>query len=346
MRFEGFPNVIGLELTLACNLRCKHCASSAGDPRENELSLDELLSICDQMPDLLVQEVDITGGEPLLRKDWFAVARHLKVLDIPTRMVSNGILLKDNIGRLLDAGVATVGVSIDGLEKTHDFIRGKSGLFRIITDGVEQAAAAGVPMAAITAVNDINVGELSELHAFLKNIGIRHWQVQPIFSRGRAEESELNLLDDTYMQLGNFAYKHCHASDNTDISIMPADGVGYYTDLDTRERPWQGCSAGLATCGITADGKIKGCLSMPDHMIEGDLRERNLWEIWFDQEAFSYNRMFTVMDLGDNCRECVHGETCKGGCSVMSLTATGQFHNNPFCFHKILERRKQEAAGN
>src|SRR5689334_17492757 len=57
MGFEGFPLIVGWELTLACNLRCRHCASSAGLPRDNELTIEESLAICDQFPPLLVQEV-------------------------------------------------------------------------------------------------------------------------------------------------------------------------------------------------------------------------------------------------------------------------------------------------
>jgi len=127
MGFEGFPIVVGWELTLSCNLRCGHCASSAGLPRKEELSLAEALELCDQFPLLLVQEVDFTGGEPLLRTDWMEIAAHLRELQIPVRMVTNGLLLKENVPLLKESGIATVGVSLDGLENTHDFIRRRQG---------------------------------------------------------------------------------------------------------------------------------------------------------------------------------------------------------------------------
>lgn len=336
MEFEGFPIVIGFELTLACNLHCKHCASSAGHPRLNELGLDEILKICDQFPDLLVQEVDFTGGEPLVRKDWHKIATHLRKLNIPVRIVSNGVLLKKNISRLVDTGISTVGISFDGLEATHDFIREKKGLFKQIVSGVEAALAAGIPIAVITAVNNYNVGELTELYATLQRLGVRHWQVQPIFSRGRAREEHLNLSEPSFLRLGEFIHSNITSCDVAGINMVPADGVGYYTGLDTRETPWQGCGAGISTCGITADGKVKGCLSLPDHFIEGDLRERDLWDIWFDKASFAYTRCFSIEDLGENCANCEFGEQCRGGCSVMSYAATRQFHNDPYCFHRIL----------
>jgi len=337
MPFEEFPVVIGLEITLACNLHCMHCASSAGHPRQNELSTEEMLNLCDQFPDLLVQEVDFTGGEPLLRSDWFTVANHLRKLGIPVRIVSNGVLLKDNVSRLIDAGVETIGVSLDGLETTHDRLREKKGLFKQIIHGIEAALTAGLPVAVLTAVNDNNVGELPALSAFLQKIGIRHWQVQPIFSRGRARETSLNLSEGSFLELGRFVNSHITSCRAAGLNLMPADGIGYFTNMDTRDSAWQGCTAGVSTCGITADGKIKGCLSLPDHLVEGDLRERDLWSIWFDKNVFQYNRNFSLGDLGGNCTNCKFGAQCRGGCSVMSYAAGDKLHNDPFCFHRILQ---------
>ncbi len=108
MAFEGFPFVVGWELTLACNLRCRHCASTAGLARENELSLDECLALCDQFPALLVQEVDFTGGEPLLHPGWERIAARLRELGITTRMITNGIgLTPDTVRRMKQVNFET-----------------------------------------------------------------------------------------------------------------------------------------------------------------------------------------------------------------------------------------------
>jgi radical SAM protein with 4Fe4S-binding SPASM domain len=335
MPFDGFPLVIGLEMTLACNLRCRHCASSAGQPRENELSTEELLAICDQFPPLLVQEVDMTGGEPLLRSDWQKIASHLRDLNIPVRMVTNGILLKENIGRLIDAGVQTVGISIDGFEESHDQIRDHPGLFKTIISNVESALSAGLPVAVITSVTSKNSTELSNLSEFLFSLGIRHWQVQPLFPLGRAADHGLNISTNTFLELGLFIKNHASCSSMADLQMPVADGVGYYTDLDVRTRPWKGCGAGRASCGITASGKVKGCLSLPDQFIEGDLRTHDLWEIWFAENSFTYNRHFSLGDLGVNCAGCEKGSECMGGCTVMSYAATNKIHNDPFCFYSL-----------
>ena len=339
MTFEGFPFIVGWELTLACNLRCGHCASSAGLPRPNELTLDEALAICDQFPALLVQEVDFTGGEPLVHTFWPEIAVRLNQLNIPVRMVTNGVLLKESVPRLVEAGIATVAVSLDGMEATHDHIRRRPGLFKQIIAGVEAALEAGVPIAVITAVNNFNASDLPELLNFIQDLGIRHWQVQPTFPLGRAREGEeLGLSESCFLELGEFIRSHMTSCGEDGLRMQPADGVGYYTDLDVRDVPWRGCSAGTASCGITSDGKIKGCLSHPDHLIEGNLRKKDLWDIWFDEKSFTYNRHFSPEDLGEACAGCGFGEQCKGGCGVMSYAATERFHNDPYCFHSILAR--------
>jgi radical SAM protein with 4Fe4S-binding SPASM domain len=336
MAFEGFPLVVGWELTLACNLRCSHCASSAGTPRPDELTLDEALALCDQFPALLVREVDFTGGEPLLRQDWPQIAARLREFRIPMRVVTNGLLLEESAPQLKEAGIDTVGVSVDGLEPTHDHIRCRPGLFAKVRAGIEAAVSAGLPVAAITAVNAVNLGELPQLAALLTDLGIAFWQVQPTFPFGRAREGAgLHLTSDHYLQLGEFVAHHRRTCGPGGLDLNPADGLGYYSDLDTRDRQWTGCCAGRAACGITSDGKVKGCLSMPDECIEGDLRERDLWDIWFDPRSFAYNREFGPGDLGEFCSGCEKGEDCMGGCCAMSLAGTGRFHNAPYCFLRL-----------
>lgn len=338
--FEGFPFIVGWELTLACNLRCRHCGSSAALPRPDELTLEECLAVCEQFPELFVQEVNFTGGEPLLRTDWWKIAAHIGELGISTKILTNGLTLgPDTIARMKDVGIAGVGVSIDGLEATHDYIRGRAGLFRRLVAGIERAIEAGLPVSVITTVNALNIDELPALFAFLRSLGINAWQVQPIFPLGRGEtSSELQLSEQAYMGLGRFVKEWSPKAAETGFEMLPGDSFGYFTQLDTREPPWRGCSAGLTACGITSDGKIKGCLSMPDELVEGDLRQHDLWDIWFHPDSFAYNRKFCLDDLGPSCHSCDRAEECLGGCSAMSYGATGRLHNDPYCFNGIRRR--------
>jgi radical SAM protein with 4Fe4S-binding SPASM domain len=340
MGFEGFPLIVGWELTLACNLRCRHCASAAGLPRQDELSVAECLAICDQFPSLLVQEVDFTGGEPLLKPGWEKIAARLRELGIPVRMVSNGLgITPDVVLRMKEAGLAGVGVSLDGLGATHDRVRALDGMFGTVIAALERLAGAGLAPTVITAVNALSLPELPRLLDLLSGIGVRAWQLQPIFPWGRsALATELHLTADHYLQLGAFVAEWEAKARDKGVELRPADSCGYFTEL-SRGPEWQGCSAGIAAVGIMSDGNVKGCLSMPDELTEGNLRANDLWDIWFREDAFSCTRAFAAGRLGPNCAGCEYGEQCRGGCSSMSYTTTGQFHNDPYCFHGIRVRR-------
>jgi radical SAM protein with 4Fe4S-binding SPASM domain len=338
--FEGFPFIVGWELTLACNMRCRHCASAAGLPRPRELALDEALRVCDQFPDLAVQEVHFTGGEPLVRPDWWRIAQYVHGQQIATRMVSNGLLLTpDNVARIAEVGLTTVAVSLDGLEDTHDRIRACPGLFRRVMAGMERVAAAGIRVSAITAVNPLNLGSLAALQSLLESAGVDTWQLQPNLPHGRSlENRELHLSDEQFVELNRFFREAHDRSGNGHPKVVPADSLGYFTELQPEEPPWRGCAAGLASVGIRSDGRVTGCLSMPDEIVEGDLRERDLWDIWFDENAFPYSRRFSVERLGPACRDCDRAGQCKGGCSSMSYGCTGRFHNDPYCLYAIKRR--------
>lgn len=337
MPFEGFPLIVGWETTLACNLSCMHCGSTAGHPRSDELSLPESLSICDQFIDLLVCEVDFTGGEPLLWPHLFDVAHYLRKLKIKTKLITNGALLdSDIISQLKDAGITRVGISIDGIKETHNQIRTRAGLFEHIIKSLEQLAKSGIPVTVITTVNALNIDQLPDLYSLLRSLNVDIWQFQPIFPLGRARYSKMLSLSETeYLKLGDFYKTHKASDQQLNPVITPGDSFGYYTDLDKREPGWEGCSAGIDLCGITSDGHIKGCLSMPDELSEGDLRQRDLWNIWFDENSFSYNRKFNESKLGHNCTGCSHGINCRGGCTSMSYSCTGLIHNDPYCFSRL-----------
>lgn len=338
--FDGLPFVLAWELTLACNLRCRHCGSAAGLPRRDELTLDEALAISDQLPALLVQEVDFTGGEPLVRPDWPKIAARLTALGIRTQIITNGLALEPNtVAQMESVGIASVGFSLDGLEATHDYIRGYPGLFHRVLAGIEQVQKANMRAVVLTTVNALNLNELPSMLALLQSIGISHWQVQPIFPVGRAHgATELELKHQDYMRLGPFIQHWGPKAQEDGFKVELADSLGYFTEFDIRNDPWLGCPAGLVGCGITSDGKIKGCLSLPDDLVEGDLRQSDFWDIWFHPDAFAYNRRFSTADLGPSCCDCDKAELCKGGCSTMSYGSTGSFHNDPYCFHGIRRR--------
>jgi radical SAM protein with 4Fe4S-binding SPASM domain len=193
-------------------------------------------------------------------------------------------------------------------------------------------------------VNARAVRELPAVRPHLAQAGVTTWQLQPVFPWGRAQEAaDLCLHDESYMALGRFVESARDVKDG--VEIRAADSCGYFCGGMGVGDGWMGCSAGIATVGIMSDGRVKGCLSMPDDLVEGSLRQQDLWDIWFRPEAFAYSREFSVAQLGENCLDCEMGEVCRGGCTAMSYTTTGRFHNDPFCFKGIVRRSASGVLG-
>ena len=325
------------EFTLACNLSCSHCGSSAGRARLDELNTKEAFELCEMLAEVKCKEVCIMGGEPLLRDDFVPVARCVKQLGMRLSVVSNGTLLDRHAEALANTDPEVVGISLDGMKDTHEKIRGKD-TWGPTVDGIDRLRALGTQVTVITAVSKINFRDLPQMRELLVGKGV-NWQIQTAMPFGNFSR-ESTLDPEEFYATALFIAKERTRDKDRRIRVVGAHCYGYYSKV-LPGCSWDGCTAGRSTIGITSDGGIVGCLSMGnDRYIEGNVRERPFKDIWEDPRAFPYTRRFTIADLGDNCRGCKHGAKCRGGCSSVSLSLTGRLHNDPYCFHSIERSRK------
>lgn len=136
------------------------------------------------------------------------------------------------------------------------------------------------------------------------------------------------------------------------MPLVVADNIGYMSAHEPRLRSgaggaravWTGCAAGLGVVGITSDGRVRGCLSLPPALDEGSLRERALAHIWGDPAAFAYTRRFRVEQLAGACAGCALGAVCRGGCTAMSMAASGVPHRYPCCLRRLAHGAAPAAA--
>lgn len=132
------------ETTLRCNAFCKHCGSRAGENIniEEELTTDEIKNVLKSIADKYNTEsifLNITGGEPLVRKDLFEVMEYASKLGYKWGMVTNGILIDDNIiQKMKDTNLSNISISLDGLENTHDNFRGTKGSYSKIIENIKK----------------------------------------------------------------------------------------------------------------------------------------------------------------------------------------------------------------
>ena len=179
MSFRYTPEVCVWELTLTCNMRCIHCGSSAGIARPRELNVEECLVVADELLELECRQVTFIGGEVFLYPGWERVARRLSDGGASVNIITNGFLMGDReIAQIRHAGLANVGISIDGLERNHNRIRNNPQSFDRALEAVRRLRAEGFEVGVVTSLLDFNVPDLPGMYDLFLDEGIALWQLQ------------------------------------------------------------------------------------------------------------------------------------------------------------------------
>lgn len=335
------------ELTLGCDLSCVHCGSRAGERRPEELSIERALGVVDELAEAGVAEVTLIGGEFYLREGWQRVASALTRHGLVVGVTTGGKGLDDRVvADLVDAGVSLVSLSIDGLEATHDALRGERGAFAAACEAARRVAASPMQLATNTQINRLSMPELVALAELLHELGSTAWQVQLTVPMGRAaDRAELLLQPDDLLELFPLlAWIKRERLEPRGISLFPGNNVGYYGPYEVALRyggeggtRFAGCIAGVAGLGIESDGKLKGCPSLPSEgYTGGSLAERSLADL-LTTRPITHLGARSRADLHGYCASCEHGDVCLGGCTWTSHTLLGRPGDNPYCIHRQLD---------
>lgn len=338
------------EITLACDLACRHCGSRAGHARPDELSTEECVDLVRQMAEMGVREVSLIGGEAYLRDDFTTIVRAIREHGMTPLMTSGGRGITPELARdAARAGLASVSISIDGLEPTHDRLRGVRGSFRSAVDAIRILRDAGVHVSTNTQINRLSMPELPDVFEIIAGAGVHSWQIQLTVAMGRAvDEPEVLLQPYDLLELFPMLADLATRAKERGVRLWPGNNIGYFGPYESLLRGTlprghlDSCGAGRVTLGIEADGAIKGCPSLPTaEWTGGNIRDASLRDIWERATPLRYTRDRTVDDLWGYCRTCYYADTCRAGCTWTSHVLFGRPGNNPFCHHRALERRRE-----
>ncbi len=328
-----------LELTLRCNMKCVHCGSSAGSSRKGELGSEEWQCVIRELAALGAEDLVLLGGEPLLHPSWESLARLAVDCGLKALLITNGFLLDGPMARrCAQAGVARVGVSIDGAsDAVHDRIRSTKGSYDRAWRAVHALLDAGICCTVITAVSKLNIGELPRMRDQIVGRGVG-WQIQ-VTSADGARFDALHMVSRTeFYAVARFIAQCRETLTLKELPVAGAHGIGYHsTQLKNYAfmPEWPGCQGGISTVGVQSDGMVKPCLSMPEQFAEGNVREGGLTTLWKDPRKFRRNRVFRRESLQGECAGCGHGDTCRAGCPDLARNATGSEFDNPYCLLRI-----------
>ena len=317
------PFEIVWNFTYQCNLRCKHCYENAGNTKRRELSTEEakeVLDILSHISGIGLPALSFSGGEPLVRKDFFELAAYARKRIGYVSIASNGTLItKDNAKKIKDAGIDYVEISIDGATpQVHNEFRGVPGAFENAMRGVKNCVEEGIDTCIATVLHKGNLAETEKIIGLAKELGVRfmHFNYIPT---GRAKayveldltpEERLHVLETIgkeiiglYLQAKEEEVKYgksnvkvdrffstCpqYASVTKELSqkfgekFMVEAHYAAKKGVENVANFLGGCGAGRLYCCLEPNGDIKPCVFFPTNKdtVLGNILKDNFEEIW------------------------------------------------------------------
>jgi putative heme d1 biosynthesis radical SAM protein NirJ1 len=349
----GAGPVVVWNSTKTCNLKCRHCyMDSDAQKYQGELTTAEAKQFIDDLAEFKVPVLLFSGGEPLLRPDFFELAAYTASKGIRPTLSTNGTLITLEVAqKIKEIGVGYVGISLDGLREVNDRFRGQQGAFALAMEGIQNCVKAGQRVGLRFTINRHNLEELDSIFDFIEEENIDrvcfyhlvysgrgnqmvHEDVTPQESRQamdiivrRTRDFEARGLQKEILTVDN----HC-------------DGVYMYLKA-LEEDPAQaekikglislngGNRSGIAFAEVDPLGFVH-----PDqftqHHTFGNVRERKFADIWTDLSNPILKGLKERKPLlKGRCSACQYLSICNGNFRTRAEAVTGDFwESDPACY--------------
>jgi mycofactocin radical SAM maturase len=309
-RFErglAAPICLTWELTYACNLACTHCLSSSGRRDPRELPTCEAKGLIDEIAAMQIFYVNIGGGEPMVRRDFFELVEHAVAQHVGVKFSTNGTRIdRAAAERLAGIDYLDIQVSIDGADAaTSDGIRGR-GSYAAARRAMDNLRNANFGQFKISVViTRDSVEQLDAFEALARDYGaeLRLTRLRP---SGRGADV-WNDLHPTLDQ-GRALYRWLLARPN----VLTGDSFFHLSALGNPLEGLNLCGAGRVVCLIDPVGDVYACpFVIHDEFLAGNVREKGFAAVWSDSELF---RSLREPASPGACASCGSYDACRGGC--------------------------------
>ena len=303
------PICLTWEITYACNLQCVHCLSSSGirDPRE--LSTNQAKAVLDELRDLQVFYINIGGGEPMIRKDFFEILEHAEANNIGVKFSTNGTYITaENARRLAAMNYLDIQISLDGVDAaTNDAVRGK-GSYATAIAAMNHLRDANFGQFKISVVvTRHNVDQLDAFKALADSYGaqLRITRLRPS-GRGADTWDELHPTQQQQRQIYDWLMKH---GDN----VLTGDSFFHLNAFGESLPGLNLCGAGRVVCLIDPIGDVYACpFVIHDQFKAGSLLDDGgFTKVWKESDLFLSLR---EPESEGACSACGSYDACQGGC--------------------------------
>jgi radical SAM enzyme (rSAM/lipoprotein system) len=306
-------NYLFWECTLRCNLCCLHCGSDcrAGSERD-DMPMQDFLNVLDRVKILCNPNATLlalTGGEPLLRKDLEACGTEFYRRGFPWGMVTNGYAMTPaRFEGLMASGLRSMTLSLDGLEASHNWLRGRADSYEKalhVLDYVPKAAA--LVFDVVTCVHQKNFSELEGIRQLLIERGVRKWRLFNIFPKGRAKDNPLlDVTNGQFRRLMEFI-RQTRKEGRIAANYACEGFLGPY-EGEARDGFFF-CRAGISVGSVLADGSISACPSLRGDYVQGNIYADDFVDVWQNRFQVMRDRSWTKTGI---CKTCSAYKWCLG----------------------------------
>lgn len=345
--------VVIWNLIRRCNLTCKHCYSISADKDfAGELSQDEVFAVMDDLKAFKVPALILSGGEPLLRPDFFAIARRSKALGFFTALSSNGTLIDEKMmERIVAIDFDYVGISLDGLGATHDKFRRMAGAFDRSLHALRLCRDAGLKVGVRFTLTQDNFADLPGLLQLVDDEGIDRFYFSHLNYAGRGNK---NRRDDAHHRMTREAmellfdscwrYQQRGMQKEFTTGNNDADGVFLLhwvrrefpekaAHIEAKLRQWGGNASGVNVANIDNLGNVHPDTMWWHHTL-GNVRERPFSAIWPDtSDPLLAGLKQRPRPVKGRCATCAYLAICNGNTRVRAQQLTGDpWAEDPGCY--------------
>jgi mycofactocin radical SAM maturase len=303
------PICLTWELTYACNLDCVHCLSSSGRRDPRELTTAECLRVVDELEAMQVFYVNIGGGEPTIRPDFWEIVDYATSHHVGVKFSTNGVRITDEAAlRLAGSDYVDVQISLDGATAdVNDAVRGP-GSYAVALRAMERLASAGMDGFKISVVaTRHNIGQLDAFKTLADRYAatLRITRLRPA-GRGADTWSQLHPLPGQQRELYDWLVANGEG-------VLTGDSFFHLAAYGQSLPGLNLCGAGRVVCLIDPVGDVYACpFAIHDTFKAGNVRDPSGFTgVWRTSQLFADLRR---PQKGGACTSCSAFETCRGGC--------------------------------
>lgn len=327
------PFRVTWDLTMRCNLDCRHCYNSSRLEVEG-LSSSHLHTIAEKLSNSGVFFVSLSGGEPLMEPEIWNIVQKLKKRGKSIQLITNGTLITERVARKIkDYGINSIQISIDGLKELHEYQRGVRGCFDKTVCAVQYLLKENVPVVVNTLITQRNYQEIPDFVDFLMQLGVSEMRTSRLILMGRGEDLDLEVLTPEQTKSFILSVLEQRKRLRDKITIVPDECMSFLGEkIHEYGLSWFGCPAGRTECAVDFRGNVYPCVFLVyDEFCMGNLLGSDFDEVWRSQKFEEFRKI-------ERTCACEIADFCKGGCPAAAYGKYGDITvKDPYCWRNEYE---------